>query len=336
MFIPGVDLMSAPAMHPLVLLLAALVLDACFGEARGPFARMPHPVRLIGAVVGFFDRKLNRSERSSAERRVRGLLTVAAIVAGAFAVGWGITAIGRAIPFGWIFELALTTSLIAQRSLDQHVSRVAQGLATQGLDGGRAAVAHIVGRDVTKLDRHGVSRAAIESCAENFSDGVVAPVFWCALFGLPGILVYKAVNTLDSMIGYRTPKYLAFGMAAARLDDLLNLLPARLAGFFVVLGAAFVPQATPRVALQVMRRDAGKHRSPNAGWPEAAMAGALGLALAGPRHYPLVTVEDPWIGDGTADADVADIRRALMVYRCACLVNVLAVVLAFFIHLALG
>ena len=335
MFTLGADLISGPAVHPLVLLLASLALDALFGEARGPLARLPHPVRLIGTVVAFLDRKLNRQDRSATDLRLRGALTVASVAALVFAVGWVVTCIGRAMPFGWIVELALTASLIAQRSLDRHVQRVAVGLA-ESLDAGRVAVAHIVGRDVTRLDRHGVARAAIESCAENFSDGVVAPVFWCVLFGLPGILVYKAVNTMDSMIGYRTPKYLAFGMAAARLDDLLNFIPARLAGVFIVLAAAFVPAAKSMAALKVMRRDAKKHRSPNAGWPEAAMAGALGLALAGPRRYPMLTVDDPWIGDGTGEADAADIHRALAVFRGACAMNALAVLLVILAHLALA
>lgn len=335
MFILGADLMRAPAIHPLLLLLAALALDAWIGEARGPLARLPHPVRLIGAVVGYLDRRLNHDDRSDTDRRLRGAFSVALVGLLVFAVGWIVTWFGRAVPLGWLVELALTASLIAQRSLSRHVRDVASGLETS-LEEGRLAVAHIVGRDVNQLDRAGVSRAAIESCAENFSDGIVAPVFWCALFGLPGILVYKAVNTMDSMIGYRTPKYLCFGMAAARLDDLMNYLPARLSGLFIAGAAALVPDANLRAALQTMRRDAKKHRSPNAGWPEAAMAGALGLALAGPRRYPMLTVDDPWIGDGRSDADAADIRRALAVFRGACAVDALAVGLALLVSVVLA
>jgi len=324
MYILGADLMGAPAIHPLLLLLAAVVLDAWIGEARGPLARLPHPVRLIGAVVGRLDRRLNRDDRSATDRRLRGIACVVLVCALVFAVGWIVTWFGRVVPLGWLVELALTASLIAQRSLYRHVRDVATGLE-RSLDDGRQAVAHIVGRDVNQLDRAGVSRAAIESCAENFSDGIVAPVFWCALFGLPGILVYKAVNTMDSMIGYRTPQYLSFGMAAARLDDLMNYLPARLSGLFIAGAAALVPGADPRAALKTMRRDAKKHRSPNAGWPEAAMAGALGLALAGPRRYPMLTVDDPWIGDGRSEADEVDVRRALRVFRGACAVDAFAV-----------
>jgi adenosylcobinamide-phosphate synthase len=178
-----------------------------------------------------------------------------------------------------------------------------------------------VGRDPAHLDAHGIARAAIESLAENFGDGVVAPVFWYVLFGFPGLLVYKAINTMDSMIGYKTPHYKAFGFSAARIDDIVNIIPARLAGLFLVLAAIFVPTANPMRAARVMLRDAGKHRSPNAGWPEAAVAGALNLALAGPRRYPGRVVKDPWIGDGSAKATHRDIRRALYLYAVACLIN---------------
>ncbi len=184
---------------------------------------------------------------------------------------------------------------------------------------GRAAVSHIVGRDPARLDAHGVARAAIESLAENFSDGVVAPVFWYLLLGLPGLFAYKMANTLDSMIGHRSPRYRAFGWAAARFDDLLNLVPARLSGLLLTGAALFANEATPGHALWVMLRDGRRHHSPNAGWPEAAMAGALGLALAGPRSYAEGEVRDPWLGDGTPEATPADIGRGLQLYMLACL-----------------
>jgi adenosylcobinamide-phosphate synthase len=171
------------------------------------------------------------------------------------------------------------------------------------------------------LDAYGVARAAIESLAENFSDGVVAPAFWFLLLGLPGLLAYKMANTLDSMIGHKTPHYLSFGWAAARFDDLVNLLPARISGLLITGAALFAEKGRPGRALAIMLRDARKHRSPNAGWPEAAMAGALGLALAGPRHYPEGAVVDPWVGDGTARAATSDIGRALSLYKLACLME---------------
>ena len=208
--------------------------------------------------------------------------------------------LSAATSWGWIVESLAAFALIAQRGLYLHVRDVAVALRRDGLDGGRRAVAHIVGRDPEALDAHGVCRAAIESCAENFADGVVAPVFWYLVAGLPGLAVYKAVNTLDSMIGHRSGDYRAFGAASARLDDAVNLLPARLSGLTAALAALATPGADARAALAAMRRDAGNHTSPNAGWPEAAFAGALGIALAGPRSYGGGTVGGAWMGDGRA------------------------------------
>jgi adenosylcobinamide-phosphate synthase len=305
----------------LLLLLAALALEPLLGEPRGPFTKLPHPVRLIGRLVGLLDRKLNREDRSEADRRGRGILLVLFVSLLAVSAGAAGTWLSRHVPFGWVPELALMISLLAQRSLFRHVRRVGEALREGGIEAGRAQVAHIVGRDVRGLDHHGVARAAIESCAENFSDAVVAPVFWYVLFGLPGMLVYKVINTMDSMIGYRSERYLAFGWAAARLDDAVNLIPARLAGLYLA-GAAFaLPDADPARGLRTMIEDAGKHRSPNAGWPEAAMAGALGLSLAGPRRYLGIVVNDPWIGDGTALATARDVIRALSLFAAACVIN---------------
>lgn len=307
--------------HPLLLLLAALALEPVLGEARGPLARLPHPVRLIGLVVGRLDGKLNRPDRSDAERRWRGILLVLLICVLAGAAGAGMTWLSRNAPVGWLLELAMMIALLAQRSLFRHVHGVGEALRQGGIEPGRAQVAHIVGRDVRQLDEHGVARAAIESCAENFSDAVVAPAFWYILLGLPGMLVYKAVNTMDSMIGYRSPGYRAFGWAAARLDDVANLVPARLAGLYLACAAILVPGADARRGLRTMLGDAGKHRSPNAGWPEAAVAGALGLSLGGPRRYPGIVVDDPWIGAGTARATPGDITRALTLFAGGCVIN---------------
>jgi adenosylcobinamide-phosphate synthase len=310
---------SAPV--PPLLLLTALALEPLLGEARGLLAKLPHPVRLIGALVALLERKLNRNERSEAERRQRGILLVVFVCASSAALGIAAAWLARQVPFGWLLEVALMISLLAQRSLFQHVHRVGGALRTDGLEAGRAQVAHIVGRDVGQLDEHGIARAAIESCAENFSDAVVAPAFWYILLGLPGMLVYKAINTMDSMIGYRSPRYRAFGCAAARLDDIANLIPARLAGLYLCCAAIGVPGADALRGLRTMLEDAGKHRSPNAGWPEAAMAGALGLSLAGPRRYPGTVVNDPWIGAGTAQATARDVTRALSLFVGACVIN---------------
>jgi adenosylcobinamide-phosphate synthase len=221
---------------------------------------------------------------------------------------------------GVVVLAVLGSSLPAQRSLHDHVAAVARGLETGGLVGGRAAVSHIVGRNPERLDEAGVVRAAIESLAENFSDGVVAPAFWGALLGLPGMAAYKTVNTADSMIGHRTPRHEAFGWASARFDDAVNLPASRLSALFILVAARLL-RADWRAGARAVRRDAGHHRSPNAGWPEAAMAGALGLRLAGPRVYGETLVQDGWMGDGRPEATVADLWRALALFRLACAVE---------------
>jgi adenosylcobinamide-phosphate synthase len=226
-------------------------------------------------------------------------------------------ALEQAGPVGWLVEAVLATSLLAQRSLAEHVRAVDVGL-TKSLAEGRQAVAQIVGRDPESLDAAGVARAAIESLAENFSDGVVAPAFWLAVGGLPGIVLYKTINTADSMIGHRTPRHEAFGWASARLDDLVNLPASRLAALILIATRLEEPAAW-KAAMRAVRRDARRHRSPNAGWPEAAMAGALGLCLAGPRHYGGQRVEDAWMGEeGRAEATAADIGAALTLFHRGC------------------
>ena len=310
------------------ILFAALAIDAVFGEF-GPFFRIvPHPVALVGGLVGWFDHRLNRERRSNATRRMRGALVVVLMVALAGAVGWGLGELARAHPYGWAVELLAVTFLVAQRSLFDHVRDVARALDGEGLDGARGAVARIVGRDPKQLDAHGVARAAIESLAENFADGVVAPVFWYLLFGLPGLLVYKTINTMDSMIGYRTSRHAAFGMVAARLDDVVNYLPARIAAILIVMASAFVPRGRPVSAMRVLARDGGKHRSPNAGWPEAAMAGGIGVALAGPRSYDGRTENEPWVGgEFSAQSGSTEVRRALYLFVVACLFEAVIVAL---------
>ncbi len=322
---------------PLILLLFALVLDAALGGMGPVFKIIAHPVAIIGRLIGWFDKKLNRAYRSAMDRAVRGAFSVVVVASLAGAFGLGVQWLTFHNDFGWMLELFVMTTLLAQRELYSAVARVASGLKTSGLSGGRLAVAHIVGRDPAVLDEHGVMRAAIESLAENFSDAVVAPAFWYVLFGLPGMMIYKAVNTLDSMIGYRDKKYAAFGFTAAKLDDILNFVPARLAGLIIVCAAIVAPRTNPARAFTTMWRDAAKHKSPNAGWPEAAMAGALGLALAGPRRYARHTQNDPWIGNGTARVQPGHMDRALYVFMVACLINALLVaVIAVFQFEAVG
>lgn len=326
MLIPGPD--STTGSIHFFLLILALALDAAAGNMGGFHRWLPHPVVVMGSCIDWFDQRLNRGELSHRERVFRGALTVLVMVALSGLAGWGVMALGRVMPYGWVIELLAVTSLLAQRSLFDHVLDVARGLRDSGVAGGRRAVRHIVGRDPTSLDRQGISRAAIESLAENFCDGVVAPVFWYVLLGLPGLAAYKCVNTMDSMIGYRTERYSAFGSATARLDDVLNTLPARLAGLFISLAAIFLPRPHPIRSLRIMWRDARKHHSPNSGWPEAAMAGGLGVALAGPRYYGGVTVHDPWLGEEfDAYADTFHIHRALYLYVVACVIDFTIVVI---------
>lgn len=314
-------MLLAPPAEILVILLLALGLDALAGDMRPLFARVPHPVAAFGRLAGLLERRLNRPQRSAADRRMRGVLLVAFAVAASGVLGGLAMVATRLAVWGWPIEVLVVAVLLAQRSLYDHVRDVALALESRNLPAARAAVSHIVGRDPQSLDEHGVSRAAIESLFENFSDGVIAPALWYAAAGLPGLLACKAVNTLDSMIGHREERYADFGWAAARTDTVANFLPARLSGAIISLAALFVPGASPARARRTMLADAAKHRSTNAGWPEAAAAGALGLALAGPRRYGGVVVHDAWMGDGRARATAVDIRRALLLYVAACLVH---------------
>jgi adenosylcobinamide-phosphate synthase len=313
-------LLSSPGTsNPLLILLLALALDLLIGDLTAFWRIVPHPVSWIGGATAYFDQRLNREHRSALARRVRGIFTVIVLVAAATLAGVALALVLRAFRFGWAAEAAVVAILMAQKSLFAQVAAVAAALHRGGLAASREAVAAIVGRDPDSLDQHGVARAAIEALAENFSEGVVAPALWYAVLGLPGLFVYKTANTLDSMIGYRSPRHADFGWAAARLDDVLNLAPARLAGVLLGLAALVTPRASVRDALHIMWRDAGKHRSPNAGWPEAAAAGALGLALAGPRRDGGVMVHEAWLGEGRARATAADVAKALRLYLFACL-----------------
>lgn len=306
---------------PLILLIIAMGIEAYLGEAAFIWRRIKHPVAIIGSLIGFFDDKLNRPKRPQIDRAIRGAFVVVFMVLLAATVGICVMWLTLHMTWGWVLECALLVTLLAGRGLYDAVARVAKGLELDGINGGRDAVRHIVGRDPNSLDAPGVARAAIESLAENFSDAVAAPVFWYVLLGFPGILVYKTVNTLDSMIGHKTPTYQAFGFTAARLDDALNAIPARLSALIFAAAALFVPTANPKAALATPLRDAKKHRSFNAGWPEAAMAGALGIALAGPRTYGGETVNDDWMGDGRARLTHKDIERAMYLYGVACLIT---------------
>jgi adenosylcobinamide-phosphate synthase len=298
----------------------ALLIELMLGYPDWLVRSIGHPVTWIGRLIEALDHKLNHEQDAPARRRAAGAIALVALIAVAGVVGFALQHNLPRLPFGLLVLAVLASTLLAQRSLHAHVAQVAFALERDGLEAGRQAVAQIVGRDPDALDEAGVARAAIESLAENFSDGVVAPAFWMAVAGLPGAAVYKTINTADSMIGHRTPRHGDFGFAAARLDDLVNLPASRLSAVLIVAAAAFSSRtAAERAwrAWRAVRRDAHHHRSPNAGYPEAAMAGALGLALAGPRRYGGVLVEDAVMGSGRRDAGAADIRKALVLYHRA-------------------
>jgi adenosylcobinamide-phosphate synthase len=299
-------------------LLLSLALDALLGDPPWLYRRLPHPVAVIGGAIARLERDWLDLGQPAPVLHRRGLLLGLAIVAASALVGLGLQWLCLRLPSGWLLLGLLMSTLLAQRGLYQHVAAVAAGLR-EGLAQGRAAVAHIVGRDPEQLDAPAVARAAIESAAENFADGVAAPLLWAALLGLPGMLAYKAVNTADSMIGHRSPRYRDFGWFAARLDDGASWLPARLAALLILAAACFAPRTTPGAGWRALRRDAARHRSVNAGWPEAAMAGSLGLRLAGPRRYGGEVVDDAWMGNGTPLATPADVSRALGVLLRACI-----------------
>ncbi|MBB3020716.1 adenosylcobinamide-phosphate synthase [Microvirga lupini] len=303
----------------LLTLSLALAAEAAVGYPNRLYTAIGHPVTWIGRLIKGLDRSLNRESWPFRQRRIAGVLALLVLLTVTGLMAWTLGALLRPLDLMGLLLLAiLASSLIAQRSLHEHVAAVSKGLRESGIKGGRAAVSMIVGRNPQSLDEAGVSRAAIESLAENFSDGIVAPAFWLGLGGLPGAALYKAANTADSMIGHRTPRHEAFGWAAARFDDLVNLPASRLSALLIIMAAALHREASPQDAWRAVRRDASHHRSPNAGWPEAAMAGALGLRLAGPRVYGDVRVEDRWMGDGRAEAKADDIDRALALYRTAC------------------
>lgn len=296
-------------------MLVAMAVDAVLGWPDWIYDRVGHPVTWIGDVITRAEHRINPASLPFWRRRLNGIAVCLGVTAMAAIVAQLIVWSLPHGPWGGVLTGVFAWPLVASRSLHDHVRRVATPLARGDLQGARDAVAMIVGRDPSTLDTAGVARAALESLAENASDGVVAPLFWGVILGLPGIAAYKAINTMDSMIGHMSPRYRAFGWAAARLDDLVNLIPARLTAllFMAVAGSGW------RMALKVVIADAGHHRSPNAGWPEAAMAGALGIRLSGPRVYDGQMSSEPWVNAGAPDPGPIDLGRGLNLYLAAVL-----------------
>ncbi|WP_424927574.1 adenosylcobinamide-phosphate synthase CbiB [Amaricoccus tamworthensis] len=292
------------------MMLVALVVDAAFGWPDRVYRRIGHPVTWIGRMIGQLEAWLGAEDQDDAARFRAGTATAVIVIGVVVVVAVMVAATLPGGVLGMVIGGILAAPLVAARSLHDHVGDVEAPLSAGDVDGARQEVAKIVGRDPSRLDEAGIARAALESLAENTSDGVTAPLFWGLLFGLPGIAGYKAVNTLDSMIGYRNARYEWFGKFAARFDDVVNYVPARLTGLVFCLVSG-----RPGQAFAVMRRDAGAHRSPNAGWPEAAMAAGLGVRLSGPRVYGDRVSDEPWVNAGARDPEARDLAEGLGLYR---------------------
>ena len=307
---------------------AALLLESFLGYPAFLQRRFGHPVQWMGMLITYLDDGLNDPEASVGQNRINGALFLLALLIACVAPAILLVAVLARLPFGWAINILLATTLLAQKSLADHVCAVAEALP-RSLHAARLAVGKIVGRDPAALDHSGIAKAALETLAENASDGVVAPFLWYALLGLPGLVAYKAINTADSMIGHKSEKYLGFGWAAARLDDLVNLPASRLTGLLLTAAAAVSGTKSLRAAWTAMRRDAAHHHSPNAGWPEAAMAGALGLRFGGQRSYDGQKIDLPAMGAGRPPQDDKDIAAGLFLYRNAmALLFVASVILA--------
>ena len=315
-------------MHALIAPLA-LAVERRLGYPQPLVDSVGHPVMWFGKLISFCEIRLNTSARSAQQRKLAGVVALGLLLISVLIVTVGISTIFSWLPFGWVLEMLLATVFLAQKELGRAVAAVSEALR-QSLAAGREAVSHVVGRDPQTLDQAGVARAAVETLAESTSDGVVAPWVFLVLFGLPGIALYKAVNTADSMIGHLNDRYRDYGWAAAKLDDVFNWIPARLTAVLVTIACFFVPGASPSKAWETARRDAKKHDSPNAGWPEAAFAGALNFRLGGPRAYDGVVVDLPAFGTGKAALNASDIMLALLLYK-----RTLDVLLAFSAVLAL-
>lgn len=321
-------------MGHLAVLLVALIVDRLIGDPDWLWRRISHPVVIFGHAIGFVERRFNRATDSVFKRQRRGQVAILGLVVVAASCGWALAWLfGGLGVAGLVLEVLVVAVLLAQKSLADHVEAVAKGLREGGVTGGRKAVSMIVGRDPEALDEAGISRAAIESLAENFSDGIVAPALWYALLGLPGLLAYKMLNTADSMIGHLNERYRDFGRSAAKLDDLANWPAARFSALLIAVGAGLIKgRFAMRRAGETALADSGLHRSPNAGWPEAAMAGGLGVALAGPRQYGGEMVMEPSLNaSGRKQTGAGDIVEAVRIFHRACDCLALMTLIAFLV-----
>ncbi len=309
--------------------LIALIAEPLLGYPALLQRRIGHPVQWMGALIDLFDRHMNDEAAAAKIRRRAGIIMLAALCTITALLTLAISLLLHRLPFGWVAEALLASVFLAHRQLGQAVRAVADGLEASLLRG-REAVSHIVGRDTKALEEEEVARAAIETLAENASDGVIAPLFWLLIFGLPGIAVYKAINTADSMVGHLNARYADFGWASAKTDDVVNWVPARLTAILFCLAAIITPGASARAALKAVLHDAGKHKSPNAGWPEAAMAGALHFGLGGPRAYGGEVLNLPSMGTGRRHLGPNDIRKSITLYAVALMITFIIVVVLYF------
>ena len=320
MFLFGIS-DHAGGFDPLILLLMALVIETYAGQLSFLKRLAGHPVALLENMVDWFDRKLNRETRSQMDRAVRGFIAALIIMSISAGIGWIIAWLSQTLPFAWIFETIFLVMMINQRGVYRRVRKVGLALRDEGLEIARQSVTPLTGEAPEKMDSHTVARLAIEFSAISLTTHVVAPVFWYVLFGFPGLLIYQSISVMNARLGHKTEQYQAFGFTAARLNDIVLLLPAQLSGLFIVLASLFVPTANPIRALKSMMGEARKFRSYSLGVALGAVAGALNLALGGPRKFTQEIKSDPWLGTGTAQATHQDIRRCLYLFAIACLVN---------------
>ena len=300
-------------MNHFVMAAFAMVIEYFVGYPQTLQRAIGHPVEWIGKLIAYLDEGLNDPDAEDSDQRNHGIFAVVTLCIAVGVPAFIVERLLLSLHYGWVVNILLATAFIAQKSLRDHVTSVARTLP-QSILSARKEVAKIVGRDPSTLDESGIAKAALESLAENTADGITAPILWFAVAGLPGIVIYKAINTADSMIGHKSEKYLNFGWAAAKLDDLVNLPASRLTGLMFAAAAWFKSKTLAQSALSAMWRDAGKHQSPNAGWPEAAMAGALDLKFGGPRQYDGEMVQLPYMGDGRAQMNASDIDKGLELY----------------------
>ncbi len=311
----------AGGFDPLILLLVALVIETYAGQLLFLSRLAGHPVALLETLVDWFDRKLNRQSRSQMDRAIRGLIATTVIMSISAALGWLMAWFSQTLPFAWIFETIFLVMIISQRGVYRQVRAVGIALRDHGLEAARQNITSLTSEAPEKMDSHSVARLAIQYSAVSLTTRVVAPVFWYVLFGFPGLLIFQSLSVMNTKLGHKTEQYRAFGFTAARLNDIVLLLPAHLSGLFIVVASLFVPTAHPARALKTMMKEAGKFRSYNLGLALAAFAGAFNLALAGPRKFTQETKNDLWLGSGTAQATHQDIRRSLYLFAVACLLN---------------